>query len=308
MPTIDDLDLRDLRAFHLIVTHAGVRTAARESGIAQPTLSKRLARLEKTLGKKVLTRGSEMRLTADGYRLLPFAQKAIRAAEGILCPEAAMPIDPIRLGLACSACEGLAATFMTAASQDGQTVEPHDGISTDLLRRVQTGDLDAMLGRFRLSDLPKGLEGQLVATDRLGIVCPVGHPLDRDPLWMRDIGTTPIVGFQPELSPGLEVELANCWSKGGLVWYPVRRATGPDSLLIMVQAGVGVTVLPDRAFIHGGNLRFHAIQDAHAISKIILTWRKNESPERVSDFHRWAGALTPRIQRRATAVAAMQAV
>ncbi len=74
----DDMDLDALTLFHLVVTSGGFSRAARASGRAKATLSRRVAGLEASLGHRLLERGGgSLRLTDVGRALIADTQDAL---------------------------------------------------------------------------------------------------------------------------------------------------------------------------------------------------------------------------------------
>ena len=74
----DDMDLDALTLFHLVVTSGGFGRAARASGRAKATLSRRVAELEASLGHRLLERGGgSLRLTDVGRALIADTQDAL---------------------------------------------------------------------------------------------------------------------------------------------------------------------------------------------------------------------------------------
>ena len=69
------LDWDDLRFFLAITRHGKLSTAARELNVSQPTVGRRLASLEASLGVRLLNR------TPDGYVLTPAGQDVREKAE-----------------------------------------------------------------------------------------------------------------------------------------------------------------------------------------------------------------------------------
>ena len=77
-----DLDSTLLRAFVAVAEELHFGHAARDLFISQQALSKRIARLESTLGIRLLDRGRRgVSLTAAGARLLPEARAAVDAVD-----------------------------------------------------------------------------------------------------------------------------------------------------------------------------------------------------------------------------------
>src|SRR5688572_8997922 len=72
----------ELRHLVLIATHGTFTEAARQAHLSQPALSASVARLEESVGARLLHRGAGgTRLTAAGEALLPRARAALAAVE-----------------------------------------------------------------------------------------------------------------------------------------------------------------------------------------------------------------------------------
>ncbi len=71
------MDVDQLIAFERIVREGSFSKAAWALGIAQPSISARVAGLENTVGGALFTRGRKVRLTARGTSFLPYARKAL---------------------------------------------------------------------------------------------------------------------------------------------------------------------------------------------------------------------------------------
>src|SRR5690606_9479110 len=64
------MDLQDLTDFNLVAAHGGFGRASRVSGRPKATLSRRVAELERSLGVRLIERGSHnLRLTEEGRAL-----------------------------------------------------------------------------------------------------------------------------------------------------------------------------------------------------------------------------------------------
>lgn len=92
------LDL--MREYIVFAKHLNFSHAARELNLTQSTLSKHIAALEKELGFPVVTRGRELRFTAQGKAFLESAQKVVHLydAEIVSLRESfALRAGPVRL-------------------------------------------------------------------------------------------------------------------------------------------------------------------------------------------------------------------
>lgn len=75
------MDLTSLNTFLVVAQEGNLTKAAQRLCLTQPALSHQLKKLQSELGVQLLTRGSRgMQLTEEGLKLLPAAERAVRAA------------------------------------------------------------------------------------------------------------------------------------------------------------------------------------------------------------------------------------
>ncbi|KAB8196769.1 LysR family transcriptional regulator [Nonomuraea phyllanthi] len=175
--------------------------AARVAGIAQPSASKRIAQLERRLGLPLLERtprGST--LTTEGKmvagwaaQVLASAQELMRAAEAVRHTEAAH----LRVASSMTVAEYLVPRWLA----EFQSREPGVRIGLDVLNSadvaalVLSGSGGMELGFVEGPNLPDGLAGRVVGTDRLLVVVAPGHPWTRRRTVLRgaELAATPLV-------------------------------------------------------------------------------------------------------------------
>ena len=76
------MDLTQLRAFVAVAKEANLTRAAEQLHVTQPAVSLQIKSLQESLQLTLFTRSaSGMRLTNDGARLLPFAEKVIASID-----------------------------------------------------------------------------------------------------------------------------------------------------------------------------------------------------------------------------------
>ncbi|MGD8809727.1 MAG: LysR family transcriptional regulator [Gammaproteobacteria bacterium] len=76
------LNLSQVQAFLAVIDESGFQGAAQALGLAQPTVSQQLRKLEETLGVQLVVRTrSGSQPTSDGRAFLPYARGLIRTAE-----------------------------------------------------------------------------------------------------------------------------------------------------------------------------------------------------------------------------------
>lgn len=75
------MELEQLVAFERVVREGSFSRAAWALGIAQPTVSARIAALERSVGGPLFKRGRKVSLTERGVSLLPYARRVLSAVE-----------------------------------------------------------------------------------------------------------------------------------------------------------------------------------------------------------------------------------
>src|SRR5262245_61874141 len=78
-----ELEIRQLRAFVVLVESGSMSAAARALGVSQSTISEVISALERTLATRIVTRrrgAHGVTLTPAGEALLPYARDALAAA------------------------------------------------------------------------------------------------------------------------------------------------------------------------------------------------------------------------------------
>lgn len=196
-------DLESLRLLVDVGELGSLGQAARASGIAQPSASKRMAQLERRLGLPLLERtprGST--LTAEGKmvagwaaQVLAAAEELVRAAEAVRHGAAAH----LRVAASMTVAEYLVPRWL-GEFQDRQPGVPVglDVVnSADVAARVLAGEVE--LGFVEGPSVPAGLDSRVVGTDRLVVVVAPGHPWTRRRTALRgaELAATPLVVREP---------------------------------------------------------------------------------------------------------------
>lgn len=238
------LNLPQLRAFAAVVDAGGFGAAAVDLGRSQPAVSHAVASLERFLEAPLLVRDVPVRATALGERVLPQARRAIAAADAI-CDTAAEygreTGGTVRLAGTPTVCRGLLPALLRYWSQQlpGVTVRVFEGSSAEVATWLENGTADAAV----VADPPPG-DGVLLATDPLLALLPKDHPLAHEPaVPVAELEDDPLI-----LSPnGCERDIRRIHQAAGARFSPHHRVRDLGTLISMVQAGLGVSVLPQVA-------------------------------------------------------------
>jgi DNA-binding transcriptional LysR family regulator len=172
------MELDDVRAFVSVVDKGSVSRAARDLYITQSAVTRRLQRLETSLGTTLLDRRSRpIALTGAGHcalercrRLLSDVREVHAAVSGV-----GEPTGELRIGVAHALTELTLTEPVDAVRRDfpKTVLRLQTGWSLDLLERVRSGALDASVILLPSGEsLPPGLTGQIDGKERLVVVAP----------------------------------------------------------------------------------------------------------------------------------------
>lgn len=245
------MELHQLRYFVAVAETGSFTRAAEREGVTQPTLSEQVMRLESKkhgVGRRLFDRlGRKVVLTDAGNELLGRAQsilaavndaeRAIRdSAEGGRLRVGAIPtIAPFVL-------PGAVSRFSRGhAGVELQLIEDR---TERLLDGLLTGELD--LGVMALPIRDERLHVESLYTEPLVMALPAKHRLaSKSELKLADVMNEPFILLDEMHCFGDQV-LSLC-RRGGLEPKVVCRGEQIATLLAMVAAGQGLSVVPEMA-------------------------------------------------------------
>jgi len=242
------MNLRDLRYMLAVAEHGHFGRAAEACGISQPTLSVQIRRLEEQLGVALFERTTKTVVpTVACEHLIGHARTAVAAADAIL--EAARDLrDPLagrlRIGIIPTLAPYLLPLIYAPlrAALPLLDVEPWEDQTAALLKRLRANELDAALLATEVTE-PDLASRPLFAEPFLAALAPE-HPLaGRDVVDEAELAQDILV-----LADGhclRDQVLAACGQEGAL--RGTLRATSLSTLLNMVAAGYGTTLIPGLA-------------------------------------------------------------
>jgi DNA-binding transcriptional LysR family regulator len=275
------IDLMTLQLFIAVCEESNLTRAAQREGIAASAVSKRLHDLEETLQVTLFQRQSSgMALTPAGESLLHHARVTLLNIEKIAVElgEHARGIrGHVRMFANLSAIveflpDDLPGFFRT---HDLVRLDLQERPSAEVVRGVEEGS--AEIGICSADVATRNLERHAYRRDRLVAVVPGSHPLARKKrIAFADTLDFDHVGLFATSSIYLRSH-STAQQLGKTLRLRVH-VPGFDAVCRMVQAGMGVGLIPDRAFdvlSHGMNLKAIPLKDDWADRELILVARNS---------------------------------
>ncbi|GAA4675998.1 LysR family transcriptional regulator [Phytohabitans rumicis] len=237
------MHLAQLRALVAVADRGGFTRAATELGLTQSAVSHAVAALERELGHRLVDRDrTGAVLTIVGKAVVDDAREAVRAADRVAERAAASGgelIGELRLGgmpsTNLAVLPGLQRRF--ARRHPGARVSLLEGTDDEMVDWVERGLVD-------LSCVVDGLgavEGPVLAQDEFMVLVDPEHPLAGEAsVAVEDLVDDAFVTSASGCEPLVEAIFA----AHGLAFRPAHRVTQLGTIVTMVRAGIGVSVVP----------------------------------------------------------------
>lgn len=255
------MNLEQLRGFVEIAQLGNFTLAADRLHLAQPSLSRQIATLERDLGAELFQRArGGSTLTIAGETLLPLARRMLADADSVrreLAELAGLERGRVRLGATPTLCISLVAEVLSAFHADHPGVELHvsEQGSRRLLDELAAGELDLALittssaasaGRFTVAPL---------LVEELVLVSAASSPrvTERDAIALADVARLPQIVFSPTYDLRDTTDAA--FEAAGLTPEVVVEGAEMDAVLRFVERGIGVAIVPAMVLIDRPGLR-----------------------------------------------------
>jgi LysR family hydrogen peroxide-inducible transcriptional activator len=278
------MNLRDLKYFIALAETRHFGQAAARSFVSQPTLSGQLKKLEDELGVALFERTRKsVALTAVGATLLPYARRAVEEAEALaqLARASQDPLaGPLRLGVIPTLSPYLMPLVLAPLRRQHPQLKLvlTEELTEHLLERLQRHEIDAALIATPVKD-PE-LAKRALFDEPFWLAIPRKHPLyDKDSIVRRDLDQLDLL----LLSEG------HCLAEQAMEVCHLRervqageqadlRAASLDTLLQLVGAGMGATLVPALALrsaaMTGSGVVTRQLEVPDAYRRVSLVWRR----------------------------------
>jgi Transcriptional regulator len=243
-------DLAVLELLLAVSERGSLSAAARAVEMAQPNASRAIARLERSLGIRLIERSpSGSRLTSDGAVVADWARSVLDSADELRVGVAALRVEH-HSHLTVAASMTVAEHLMPAWLAELRRGHPALDIRLRVHNSGEVFDLVAAgtceVGFVEGPRIPPALQGTAVARDRLVVVVAPSHPWARRrrPVTAEELARTPLVVREP--GSGTRITLDEALA-GLETAQPTLELNSNAAVRVSVAAGAGPAVLSELA-------------------------------------------------------------
>ena len=265
------MELHQLRYFCAVAETGSFSRAAEQSHVSQPSLSQQILKLEGELGARLFDRlGRSVRITELGKTFLPRARAVLReleAAKGDVVEGKEFIGGPITVGVIPTVAPYFLPPRLTAFSRKFPQVRLTivEEITPVLLDRLRAGTIDVAL--LALPIRGHEFDALPLLTERLFAALPKQHKLtSRRSIYLKDLRAEPFLLLR-DGHCFRDTAVAAC-DRARLHPQIVFESGQFSSLLSMVGAGMGVSIVPEMAIEKQSQCRYIRIADDQAVRTI----------------------------------------
>jgi LysR family hydrogen peroxide-inducible transcriptional activator len=243
-----NITLKQLRYFEALAKHRHFGRAAEDCGISQPALSVQIKALEDMLATPLVERGTKhLRLTRFGEAFLVRGREILQSVDGLgdLARASHQPfIGRFRFGIIPTAAPYFLPHFIKCVTQDypGIELRPREAVTQKLIEDLMGGNLDTAIVALPISE--PSLHEEILFDEEFVLVRSIedsDKPVPNSTL-LREMKL-------------LLLEEGHCFRDQALSFCNASSALPRDlmegsslsTLVQMVGAGIGVTLIPDMA-------------------------------------------------------------
>jgi LysR family transcriptional regulator, hydrogen peroxide-inducible genes activator len=278
------MNLRDLHYFFVLAETKHFGEAAKKCFVSQPTLSMQIKSLEESLGVILFERtNKQVFLSEHGQKLLPMAKKIILLINE-LKDSAQLLDDPfageLHLGVIPTVAPYLLPLIMPLLKQQFPNLKIWliEEQTQRLIEKLEAGELDAAI---MAEASARSFARQVLFEEVFYFACAKTHPFAS----LESISLNNLVGQQLLL-----LEEGHCLREHAMAICHMAQAndiadftaTSLETLWLMVQAGMGVTLVPKLSVLTNSSelIRYIPFQDPMPSRILSLFWRTSTPKKR----------------------------
>ncbi|MFD4997944.1 LysR family transcriptional regulator [Streptomyces buecherae] len=240
------VELNALRQFLVVARLEHLSRAADELRVAQPSLSRTIARLEGELGTPLFDRSSRLRLNDAGRLFRAYVERALgelQAGQLAVAEATTEGLGTVRLA---------SETFLTLTGPLAVYKRDHPAVelelqwspAEDMARRLRARDVDLCVASQPIH--AEGVAGVRLFEDAVGVAVPRDHPLaGRAPVGLHELAEYPFVTARP--GHWLRRLLDRLFATQGLAPRIVCESDEHSAIADLIGAGLGIGLAPSFA-------------------------------------------------------------
>jgi len=276
------MELRHLLYFKTVAEQLNFRKAASKLFISQPPLSRQIKELENELGVLLFTRKDKRVTLTDAGKYFHNQVNAIftrlEETKGIVRQIHNSESGELKIGYISSVYQSHLADVLLAMRE----VFPY--IRTNLfeiptstqIKALEEGSLD--VGILRGPVQSDQLKVQTLFFDPFVVVVPArkgrSHRPQQLAAWLK---TSPFIFFSKEIAPHFNEKLIEICARMGFTPQIVHEANNAHSILQLVEAGLGVSILPYSLKRQYGYLKvsFIELENIPVETEVVLAYKQS---------------------------------
>ena len=274
------MELRQFRYFIAICQEGNMSRAAARLFVAQPSLSEQIRKLEQELGLPLFVRlPRRLVLTPAGEAFRIHAARILQEVDLVqtrIDEVSAQSGQKIRVGVLPTLGNRLFPSVIAEfrRANPGARIELREEVSSLSVKHLLT-ERDIDVGVIRLDGtLASHLEASFFLREPLVALLPPGHLLPRSgEISLQEIAEEPFLTLKPGY--GLRELVLNVLKQAGVTPNITVEVSQLDFLIGLVEAKMGLTILPRLAVARERNVTQLQISDRHAFRELYLVWRKD---------------------------------
>ena len=262
------MNIEDVRAFVAVVDMGSVARAALRLNLTQPAVSRRVQRLEQSLGVTLLDRDQKpARPTKAGEAAYAHCLAVLRATETLAREtRAELPAGPLRMGISLGIAESVFVPALDAVRENHPQLPLHlsGGGSTEMRKQVAEGMLDAAIVMAR-PDRPLDDPGaEKLGVERVCVVAGYGLGLK------RRLALADLTGLAWVINPegcGFRAQLDRAMATHGHALEVAAQSWGTALQLALIARNAGLGLVPERLVAespHRAALKIIEVGDFHS--------------------------------------------
>lgn len=283
------MELRHLIYFKTVAEHLHFRNAANALYISQPPLSRQIKELEEELEARLFTRNNKrVALTEAGTYFLVEVNKILASLE-----ESKHTVKQIhkaetgelRIGYISSLYQPHMAEILKAMRVSYPYVKTslYERPTVKQIEALEQGKLD--VGILRAPVHSDKLKVKSLFFDPFVVVMPYGNKAYKnDEDLVVFVKSKPFIFFNKEYAPFYHDRLIEVCNRLGFTPNIVHEANNVHSILQLVEAGLGISILPLSVKNENVNLRFIPLHNIPIKTEVVLAYKADNCNEALNWF------------------------